>query len=35
MWTGAIDIIMLNELAGRTEVADVLHDVLGCPITKI
>ena len=31
MWTGAIDIIIENELAGRTIVADVLHGVLDCP----
>ena len=31
MWTGAIDIIIENELAGRTEVGDVLHSVLDCP----
>jgi hypothetical protein len=31
MWTGAIDIIVANELAGRTSVGDVLHSVLTCP----
>ena len=31
MWTGAIAIIIENELAGRTSVGDALHDVLGCP----
>jgi hypothetical protein len=30
MWTGAIAIIIENELAGCTEVADVLHSVLDC-----
>lgn len=31
MWTGAIDIILANELVGRRGVADVLHSVLSCP----
>lgn len=30
MWTGAIDIILANELVGRTGVGDVLHSALGC-----
>jgi glycogen debranching enzyme len=31
MWTGAIDIIIANELDGRTAVGDVLYSALSCP----
>lgn len=30
MWTGAVDIIVIQELAGRTPVRDILHSVVGC-----
>ena len=31
MWTGAVDIITINEQLGNTLVRDVLHDALPCP----
>ena len=31
MWTGAVDIITLNEVHGNTLVRDVLHAALPCP----
>ena len=35
MWTGAIDIIIENELAGQRVVADVLHSALDCPALRL
>ena len=31
MWTGAINIVIVNDLAGRTLSADVLHSVIKPP----
>ena len=31
MWTGAVDIITINEQHGNTLVRDVLHAALPCP----
>eukprot|EP00662_Eupelagonemidae_sp_cell21_P050344 gene50344-11282_t len=31
MWTGAVDIVVINELAGRSLAGDILHSVVKCP----